>query len=308
MKNEISLNDVDLQRLEKKGYRFVGQNKHAAAKICHWTKKSILNEGVCYKEKFYGIESHRCLQMSPSISFCQHKCLFCWRDISITQTEWNMDFDEAADIIDGCIEAQRNLLCGFFGNSQSNLEKLKECKDPNNAAISLAGEPMLYPLINDLLTEFKKQSFTTFLVSNGMTPSRLENLNTEPTQLYLSLDAPSEKIYQELCQPQLKKGWEQLNKSLDLLTSFNCRTVIRMTCVKDYNMTLPEEYAKMINRSNPDFVEVKAYMYVGSSRKRLKLDNMPHFSEIQDFANSVAEICNMDIINESQESRVVLLA
>jgi len=307
MKNEISLNDIDLQRLEKKGYRFVGQNKHAAAKICHWTKKSILNEGVCYKEKFYGIESHRCLQMSPSISFCHHKCLFCWRDISITQTEWNVDFDEAADIIDGCIEAQRNLLCGFFGNSQSDLEKLKECKDPTNAAISLAGEPMLYPLINDLITEFKKQNFTTFLVSNGMTPHRLENLSMEPTQLYLSLDAPTEKIYQELCQPQVKKGWKQLNKSLDLLTSFNCRTVIRMTCVKDYNMTLPEEYAKMINRSNPDFVEVKAYMYVGSSRKRLKLDNMPHFSEIQDFANSVAELCNMDIINESQESRVVLL-
>ena len=189
-----------------------------------------------------------------------------------------------------------------------NLGKLRECKDPNNAAISLAGEPMLYPLINDLITEFKKQRFTTFLVSNGMTPYRLENLNTEPTQLYISLDAPNEKIYQELCQPQLKKGWEKLNKSLDLLNSFNCRTVLRMTCVKDYNMTLPEEYAKMINRSNPDFVEVKAYMYVGSSRKRLILDNMPNFSEIQDFANSVAELCNMKIINESQESRVVLLA
>jgi tRNA wybutosine-synthesizing protein 1 len=81
-----------------------------------------------------------------------------------------------------------------------------------------------------------------------------------------------------------------------------------MTCVKDYNMTLPEEYAKMIKRSNPDFVEIKAYMYVGSSRKRLELGNMPHFSEILDFANSVAELCNMDIINESQESRVVLLS
>ncbi len=129
MKNETSINDIDLQRLEKKGYRFVGQHKHAAAKICHWTKKSILNEGVCYKEKFYGIESHRCLQMSPSISFCHHKCLFCWRDISITQTEWNVDFDEATDIIDGCIEAQRNLLCGFFGNSLSDLGKLRECKE-----------------------------------------------------------------------------------------------------------------------------------------------------------------------------------
>jgi tRNA wybutosine-synthesizing protein 1 len=308
MKNEISLNDTDLQRLEKKGYRFVGQHKHSAAKICHWTKKSILNEGVCYKEKFYGIESHRCLQMSPSITFCHHKCLFCWRDISITQTEWNVDFDEATDIIDGCIEAQRNLLCGFFGNSQSDIEKLDECRDPNNAAISLAGEPMLYPLINDLLTEFKKRSFTTFLVSNGMTPSRLDNLNVEPSQLYLSLDAPNEQIYRKLCQPQIKKGWMQLNQSLELLNSFKCRTVIRMTCVKDYNMTMPEEYAKMIKRSNPDFVEIKAYMYVGSSRKRLELGNMPHFSEILDFANSVAELCNMDIINESQESRVVLLS
>jgi tRNA wybutosine-synthesizing protein 1 len=308
MKNEISLTDNDLKRLEKKGYRFVGQHMHSAAKICHWTKKSILDEGVCYKEKFYGIESHRCLQMSPSITFCHHKCLFCWRDISITQTEWNVDFDEAADIIDGCIKAQSNLLCGFFGNSQSNPEKLDESKFPNNAAISLAGEPMLYPLINDLLTEFKKRSFTSFLVSNGMTPSRLGNLKEEPTQLYLSLDAPNENIYRELCQPQLKKGWEHLNQSLELLNSFNCRTVIRMTCVKDYNMTHPEEYANMIKRSNPDFVEIKAYMYVGSSRKRLKLDNMPHFSEIQDFANSVAELCNMKIVNESQESRVVLLA
>ena len=259
MKNEISLNDTDLQRLEKKGYRFVGQHKHSAAKICHWTKKSILNEGVCYKEKFYGIESHRCLQMSPSITFCHHKCLFCWRDISITQTEWNVDFDEATDIIDGCIEAQRNLLCGFFGNSQSDIEKFDECRDPNNAAISLAGEPMLYPLINDLLTEFKKRSFTTFLVSNGMTPSRLDNLNVEPSQLYLSLDAPNEQIYRKLCQPQIKKGWMQLNQSLELLNSFKCRTVIRMTSVKDYNMTLPEEYAKMIKRTRDEITEYASF-------------------------------------------------
>ena len=158
----------DFKDLKKKGYRFVGSKSHAAAKICHWTKKSIINEGVCYKEKFYGIESHRCLQMSPSISYCHHKCLFCWRDISITDTEWNEDYDEPSEIIEGCIDAQRNLLCGFFGNSQSDLKKLKESKDPNNAAISLAGEPMLYPLIDDMLAEFKRRNFTTFLVSNGL--------------------------------------------------------------------------------------------------------------------------------------------
>lgn len=297
----------DFKDLEKKGYRFVGSKNHSAAKICHWTKKSIVNEGVCYKEKFYGIESHRCLQMSPSISFCHHKCLFCWRDISITETEWNEEYDEPADIIDGCIDAQRNLLCGFFGNSQSDPQKLKECKEPNNAAISLAGEPMLYPLIDDLLAEFKRRDFTTFLVSNGLSPSRLENLEVEPTQLYLSLDAPTPEIYKGLCDPQIENGWEKLTESLDLLSSFNCRKVIRMTCVKDYNMTLPEEYARMIEKSNPDFVEIKAYMYVGNSRKRLHFNNMPRNQDIRDFANSVAKLCNREVVNESHESRVVLL-
>lgn len=297
----------DFKDLEKKGYRFVGLKNHAAAKICHWTKKSIVNEGVCYKEKFYGIESHRCLQMSPSISFCHHKCLFCWRDISITETEWNEEYDEPADIIEGCIEAQRNLLCGFFGNPHSDPKKLIECKEPNNAAISLAGEPMLYPLIDDMLAEFKRRDFTTFLVSNGLLPSRLESLEVEPTQLYLSLDAPTPEIYKGLCDPQIENGWEKLNESLDLLSSFNSRTVIRMTCVKDYNMTHPEEYARLIERSNPDFVEIKAYMYVGNSRKRLQFSNMPRNQDIYDFASSITELCNREIVNESRESRVVLL-
>lgn len=297
----------DFRDLEKKGYRFVGLKNHAAAKICHWTKKSIVNEGVCYKEKFYGIESHRCLQMSPSISYCHHKCLFCWRDINITDTEWKEDYDEPSDIINGCIEAQRNLLCGFFGNPQSDPKKLAECKDPNNAAISLAGEPMLYPLIDDMLAEFKRRDFTTFLVSNGLSPSPLESLEVEPTQLYLSLDAPTKEIYKGLCDPQIENGWEKLNESLDLLSSFKSRTVIRMTCVKDYNMTHPQEYARLIEKSNPDFIEIKAYMYVGNSRKRLEFDNMPRNQDIYDFASSIAELCGREIVNESRESRVVLL-
>jgi len=245
--------------------------------------------------------------MSPSISYCHHKCLFCWRDISITDTEWNEDYDEPSEIIEGCIDAQRNLLCGFFGNSQSDLKKLKESKDPNNAAISLAGEPMLYPLIDDMLAEFKRRNFTTFLVSNGLSPSKLEDLEVEPTQFYLSLDAPTQEIYKDLCNPQIENGWEKLNESLDLLSSFNSRTVIRMTCVKNYNMTLSEEYAKIIERSNPDFIEIKAYMYVGNSRKRLEFSNMPRNQDIRDFASSIAELCNREVVNESQESRVILL-
>lgn len=302
------ISDTDIQDLQKKGYRFAGTKRHAAAKVCHWTRKSLVDEGVCYKERFYGIKSHRCLQMSPSIPFCQQKCLFCWRDVSITKTRWDENFDEPGDIIDDCINAQRNLLCGYFGNSNANMKKLEEAQNPNNAAISLAGEPMLYPKIEGLLEEFKRRDFTTFLVTNGMTPSKLEKLETEPTQLYISLDAPNSEVYKKLCNPQVEGGWKSLNKSLNLLSSFNCRTVIRTTCVKGYNMLKPEEYAEIINKSNPDFVEIKAYMYVGNSRKRLELENMPHQPEVHEFAESIAELCGREIVDEVQESRVVLLS
>lgn len=304
----MQLSNEKLEELEKKGYRFVGPNKHAAAKICHWTKKSLVDEGVCYKEKFYGIKSHRCLQMSPSIPFCHHKCLFCWRDISVTNAKWEGNFDEPGEIIDGCIKAQRSLLVGYFGNSRANRQKLLEAQNPTNAAISLAGEPLIYPSINELLEEYKKRHFTTFLVTNGVSPKKLEKIPEEPTQLYISLDAPNKDIYNEICDPQVNKGWESLNHSLNLLSSFDCRTVIRITCVSGFNMLNAHEYAEIIKESDPDFVEIKAYMFVGSSRERLKLDNMPQFQEVRKFAESIAILCHRKIVDEAPESRVVLLA
>ena len=116
----MSLDKQAQEKFEYSGYHFVGEHGHAAAKICHWTKQSILDKGVCYKEKFYGIESHRCLQMSPSVSFCQQECEVCWRDLSYTQTEWEGDHDDYKTIIDGAIAAQNQLLGGFFGNDKAN--------------------------------------------------------------------------------------------------------------------------------------------------------------------------------------------
>jgi len=303
----MSLNKKQVEKLESSGYRFVGSHNHAAAKICHWTKQSILDKGVCYKEKFYGIESHRCLQMAPAVPNCQQKCEFCWRDLSYTQTQWEGEYDEPKTIIDEAVKAQNNLLCGFFGNDKANKEKLEESKTPTNAAISLAGEPMLYPEIDELIAEFNRRNFTTFVVSNGQCVDKLKNLENEPYQLYLSLDAPTKKIYNDVCQPQISEGWDNLNQSLDTLASFNSRTCIRTTCVKGRNMTNPEKYAELIKKANPDFVEIKAYMCVGSSRHRLTPDNMPTFDEVKSFAQKIGENCSKKIVNESEVSRVVLL-
>lgn len=303
----MSLNKKQVEKLESSGYRFVGSHNHAAAKICHWTKQSILDKGVCYKEKFYGIESHRCLQMAPAVPNCQQKCEFCWRDLSYTQTQWEGEYDDPKTIIDEAVKAQNNLLCGFFGNDKANKEKLEESKTPTNAAISLAGEPMLYPEIDELIAEFNRRNFTTFVVSNGQCVDKLKNLENEPYQLYLSLDAPTKKIYNDVCQPQISEGWDNLNQSLDTLASFNSRTCIRTTCVKGRNMTNPEKYAELIKKASPDFVEMKAYMCVGSSRHRLTPDNMPTFDEVKSFAQKIGENCGKKIVNESEVSRVVLL-
>lgn len=303
----MSLNKKQVEKLESSGYRFVGSHNHAAAKICHWTKQSILDKGVCYKEKFYGIESHRCLQMAPAVPNCQQKCEFCWRDLSYTQTQWEGEYDDPKTIIDEAVKAQNNLLCGFFGNDKANKEKLEESKTPTNAAISLAGEPMLYPEIDELIAEFNRRNFTTFVVSNGQCVDKLKNLENEPYQLYLSLDAPTKKIYNDVCQPQISEGWDNLNQSLDTLASFNSRTCIRTTCVKGRNMTNPEKYAELIKKASPDFVEIKAYMCVGSSRHRLTPDNMPTFDEVKSFAQKIGENCGKKIVNESEVSRIVLL-
>ena len=82
-----------VEKLESSGYRFVGSHNHAAAKICHWTKQSILDRGSVIKKNFT-VESHRCLQMAPAVPNCQQKCEFCWRDLSYTQTQWDGEYDD----------------------------------------------------------------------------------------------------------------------------------------------------------------------------------------------------------------------
>ncbi|RKY01305.1 MAG: hypothetical protein DRP54_03975 [Spirochaetes bacterium] len=111
-----------------------------------------------------------------------------------------------------------------------------------------------------------------------------------------------------LDRPANKDFWERLLKSLEIMNSFSCRKVIRLTMVKGYNMKNPEGYAKLINIANPDFVELKAYMHVGESRKRLPREAMPFHEDVKEFAEKVSELSGYPYKDEQKESRVVLLA
>ncbi len=297
--------DPEVERiLRKQGYAIVG--KHSAVKLCHWLRESLLHNRPCYKQTFYGIRTHRCLQMSPAVNNCTQNCLFCWRFQGFSEV-YMKEVDEPEFIVEESIRQQRRLLTGYKGDPRVDLEKWKEAMEPRHVAISLTGEPTLYPRLGELIEEYHRRGFTTFLVTNGTMPEVLENLDPLPTQLYVTVAAPNEEIYKKLLVPLIRNGWERLRRTLELLPSLNTRKVIRHTLVRGWNMGYEEEYAKLDLLAEPDFIEPKAYVFVGYSRERLTIENMPRHEEIREFAKKMAELTGYRYEDEREDSRVVLL-
>jgi tRNA wybutosine-synthesizing protein 1 len=291
--------------MEKQQYRIVGD--HSAVKICGWTKKSIKDEGECYKYKFYGIDSSKCLQMTPSV-ICANRCLFCWRDYKAPiSKEWKWGVDEPLKILEGCIKAHNKLLEGIKGYEKVNLEKYEGSKNIKHVALSLTGEALAYPKIDELIKEFHKKKISTFLVTNAQFPEKIKKLSPI-TQLYISLDSPTKELMKEVSVSLFSDYWERLNESLEILKGKN-RTALRITLMKGINMEKVEEFIPLIEKSEPDFIEVKSYMFIGASRERMKKENMPLHEDVVDFSKKLEGILSdYEIVSEKISSRVVMLA
>ncbi|MGY4884988.1 MAG: 4-demethylwyosine synthase TYW1 [Nanobdellota archaeon] len=286
------------QLLKKQHYEVIGKNEHSAVQICRWTKKSLRDEGICYKEKFYGIKSHLCCQMTPSL-YCPNQCVHCWRAIEYTTREKIPGkINSPKEIIDAAIKAQRKLLEGFnidpkskkLQLSKANQEKYKEAQEPMQFAISLSGEPTTYPYVGELIKELRKRGKTSFLVTNGLYPEKIKELlkkNQLPTQLYVSINTSNEINYNKFHRSRIKEAWKKLNQTLILLPKLKdkTRTVFRMNLVKDLNMFpgQAKEYAQLIKKSQPKFIEIKGFMSVGFARNRLGYERMPTDKEMEDF-------------------------
>lgn len=297
--------------LTKQHYKLAG--KHSAVQICRWTKHSLLDEGVCYKEKFYGIKSHLCCQMTPSVMWCPNKCLHCWRAIELTLGEKiEGEIDSPSVIIDECIKAQKKLLTGFKSNKKINLKKLKDGQEPMQFAISLSGEPTIYEKIGGLIEELRRRNKTSFLVTNGLYPEKILELkmkNQLPTQFYISVNAPNKKLYEKIHRSVKKNAWEKLNETLEILPKLKCRTIFRMNLIKDLNMVEPENYAKMIKKSKPTFVEIKGFMSIGFARGRLGYEKMPTNKEMEEFIERLLKELGKDwkLLDSHEFSRAYVL-
>ena len=395
----------------KTTYRIIGKNKHTAIKPCHWLEQKLMTgreNRNCYKGVF-GVQSHRCLQNTPSMPFCNQQCVFCWRDSEFgnLSREFSVEPDDPSYLIDEMIRQHQDIiknhlplrrylenyeimvdLLNFMLNNRENhsinslskglhvsknkieraLNLLKnqeflvpaddslksfkldseisccidsrdeivrlfnlslttpdeimqthsEAMNPNHAAISLDGEPFLYPKLGGLVSEFRNRSMTSFIVTNGTLPERIESLNSLPSQLYITLPAPNKDVYKKVCRPMIKNGWEKIKKSLSLVESLTCRTLVRLTAVKNLNISekFIKDYVKIIEDVNPNFFEIKGFTLQAKAlniKDRLKSDKpiqyyFPSYEHLEDLALKFEEKGNFPLIYKNKASRDFLFA
>jgi len=310
----IEIPDRIIRQLKKAHY---GVYHHSTVELCHWTKKSLKNEGDCYKKVFYGIDTHRCVEFSPAGMMCHMKCIFCWRPMEFMK-KIHLSPDEVDDpksLMDGILKERRRLLSGYPGNPKVDKEKLKEALEPTHYAISLSGEPTLYPYLPELIKYLRSlpKTRSIFVVTNGMEPDMIRRMMDEdalPTQLYLSMNAPNRELFIKITRPIIKDAWDRFIESLKLLSKVNTRTIVRMTMIKGLNTDdrhIPE-YADLLKIGNPHFIEVKSYMHLGFSTKRLKKSNMLTHDEIREYSMKLLEyLPNFKFMDEYSPSRIVVL-
>jgi tRNA wybutosine-synthesizing protein 1 len=77
------------------------------------------------------------------------------------------------------------------------------------------------------------------------------------TQLYLSIDAGTKESLKSIDRPLHRDFWERFLESIDIVRKKKIRTVFRLTLVKGENSDEIKEYAELIRRGQPDFIEVK---------------------------------------------------
>ncbi len=400
-----------VEKYTKTTYRIIGKNKHTAIKPCHWLEQKLLtgrDNRNCYKGVF-GIQSHRCLQNTPSMPFCNHQCVFCWRDIEEGSLggEFIVEPDEPKDLVDEMIRHQRDIIKnhlplrrylenyeimvdmlnfmlsndedhntnslsrtlhvsknkvnravnllknqGFITAIDDSLKNYRiekeisccidsrdeivklfnltlttpdeimqvhgEAMNPNHAAISLDGEPLLYPQIGGLVEEFRNRNMTSFIVTNGTLPEKIESLNSLPSQLYITLPAPNETVYKKVCRPMIKNGWSKISDTLDLVESLSCRSLVRITAVKNLNFSenYIKDYIKLIDKANPNFFEIKGFTLQAKALKineRLKSDKtlqyyFPEYEYLEELALKFEKIGNFPLIYTNKVSRDFLFA
>uniref|UniRef100_H3DNU0 S-adenosyl-L-methionine-dependent tRNA 4-demethylwyosine synthase TYW1 n=1 Tax=Tetraodon nigroviridis TaxID=99883 RepID=H3DNU0_TETNG len=295
------------EALTKQGYKLIGS--HSGVKLCRWTKSMLRGRGGCYKHTFYGIESHRCMETTPSLA-CANKCVFCWRHhTNPVGTEWRWKMDPPEKILQDALEKHQNMIRQFRGVPGVKPERFEEGLEVKHCALSLVGEPIMYPEINTFVRLLHTHNISSFLVTNAQFPEEIRSL-VPVTQLYVSVDASTKDSLKKIDRPLFKDFWPRFLDSLKALGEKRQRTVYRLTLVKAWNVEEMQAYSELITLGQPDFIEVKGVTYCGeSSASSLTMANVPWHQEVVAFVQQLADMLpQYEVACEHEHSNCLLLA
>eukprot|EP00526_Cylindrotheca_closterium_P004769 CAMPEP_0113610084 /NCGR_PEP_ID=MMETSP0017_2-20120614/4837_1 /TAXON_ID=2856 /ORGANISM="Cylindrotheca closterium" /LENGTH=769 /DNA_ID=CAMNT_0000518947 /DNA_START=51 /DNA_END=2360 /DNA_ORIENTATION=- /assembly_acc=CAM_ASM_000147 len=280
--------------LKKEGYKLIGT--HSAVKLCRWTKHQLRGRGGCYKHTFYGITSYQCMEATPSLA-CANKCVFCWRHHkNPVGKEWKWKTDDPHYIVDQAVKAHVKMIKETKGIPGVNAQRWEEAHTVRHCALSLVGEPIMYPRINEFLGDLHTRDISTFLVTNGQHPGAIRSL-IPVTQLYVSVDAPTPESLIAVDRPLFSDAWERLKESLTFLKDKGQRTVARLTVVKGWNYDEVEGYAKLIALGKVSLIEVKGVTFCGKSdASNLNMSNTPWHHEVVDLVRNLKK--ELDVLRQ----------
>ena len=222
--------------------------------------------------------------------------------------------DDPEVIVHALLEERRKLVVGHYGAKNINKSKLDESLFPEHYAISLSGEPTMYPKLPDLIKYLfrLKATKSIFLVTNGQEPEMLHRLadeNALPTQIYLSTNASNKNMFYKINGPKHKDAWERWLQSLEFISQMKTRTVLRFTLIRNFNNATRflDDFAKLIKVGSPHFVELKSYMHIGMSTNRLEQSDMLEMDEVRSFSQGLkSRLGEYSIMDESIASRIVV--
>ena len=298
--------------LKKEGYKLIGT--HSAVKLCRWTKHQLRGRGGCYKHTFYGITSYQCMEATPSLA-CANKCMcasalslslcpidfihtccccccclgvFCWRHHkNPVGKEWRWKTDDPFVIVDEAVKTHVKMIKEAKGIPGVKMDRWREAHRVRHCALSLVGEPIMYPRIDELLGELHHRDISTFLVTNGQHPQAIQTIRPI-TQLYVSVDAPTNESLIAIDRPLFQDAWDRLKESLQALRQKGQRTVARLTVVKGWNSDEIEGYAKLIALGHVSLVEIKGVTFCGKSdASNLNMSNTPWHHEVVAIARNL---------------------
>lgn len=212
--------------------------------------------------------------------------------------------DPPREIVKTAIKLHQNMIREYSGVPGVKPERLQEAFTVRHCALSLVGEPIMYPRINELVGELHKRNVSTFLVTNAQFPDCIKQLSPV-TQLYVSIDAATPDSLKAVDRPLFADYWERFIASLEALREKRQRTVYRLTLLKGENMDGIEHYAELIAMGQPDFVEIKSVTFCGDSAATdLSHSNVPFHSEVLEFSTKLSELVNELYAKRAAESSV----